>query len=681
MYPCSVSALLLLSTTIAARPLGPYALPTQNKVSEQPDIPDDSTVTDWPLHLSEEQFQAEHYIPDSYSTDLWTGTQDLYRTSSASSTVLLPLVDVPDVTGKEVEDAPLTAITEPNISTHIHSGSEQVELSGSATPFVVRTSTSSNSTPPSESPVFMFPTVTEEHVFLPVSSADSSQFVRKQSIMSDDDEENVPVMKSALISETVDENQNFSGIEETTVSINGVPKCATADDNSSVPVTSKDLRNITQAVCNSSENILADNVNISVDDPMIDNLNSFSHSINTPLVNIPRIVTRDVRNSSELSINTSSPISIVTSHGFDQDVPDHSSPAFSLLTQLKPLTLRTGKSAGYFPSQQHPVVLSTVSTSTDGLDAFPFPHSSDMSNVMQGNKQGPKSSDDFLSSRYVDAVVTDSEVPEDEKSDRKFRWISRKSPVSDITPEHRKKVSKVDSKPDNLGVSQTGDFEMADSPYNPSESSTITGSKPGAAGDGVSKPPSTSSHEFVVPANRTVDGSDAKPTDSDHFSSGPNVTGQDKERVKVTPQLTNSSKVMNTSSHSVLQSDNRTQISHIATTDSENVKGNTSVGSSTDGASSSGIKSEAGSLQGDTRSSVLEIPTSAPGLKQVGNVTTATVDEENQTNIVTVLSTIVPVSNGRVAAGDESHHDLDAASITGISLGILVFAGLVGKID
>jgi hypothetical protein len=681
MYPCSVSALLLLSTTIAARPLGPYALPTQNKVSEQPDIPDDSTVTDWPLHLSEEQFQAEHYIPDSYSTDLWTGTQDLYRTSSASSTVLLPLVDVPDVTGKEVEDAPLTAITEPNISTHIHSGSEQVELSGSATPFVVRTSTSSNSTPPSESPVFMFPTVTEEHVFLPVSSADSSQFVGKQSIMSDDDEENVPVMKSALISETVDENQNFSGIEETTVSINGVPKCATADDNSSVPVTSKDLRNITQAVCNSSENILADNVNISVDDPMIDNLNSFSHSINTPLVNIPRIVTRDVRNSSELSINTSSPISIVTSHGFDQDVPDHSSPAFSLLTQLKPLTLRTGKSAGYFPSQQHPVVLSTVSTSTDGLDAFPFPHSSDMSNVMQGNKQGPKSSDDFLSSRYVDAVVTDSEVPEDEKSDRKFRWISRKSPVSDITPEHRKKVSKVDSKPDNLGVSQTGDFEMADSPYNPSESSTITGSKPGAAGDGVSKPPSTSSHEFVVPANRTVDGSDAKPTDSDHFSSGPNVTGQDKERVKVTPQLTNSSKVMNTSSHSVLQSDNRTQISHIATTDSENVKGNTSVGSSTDGASSSGIKSEAGSLQGDTRSSVLEIPTSAPGLKQVGNVTTATVDEENQTNIVTVLSTIVPVSNGRVAAGDESHHDLDAASITGISLGILVFAGLVGKID
>ena len=681
MYPCSVSALLLLSTTIAARPLGPYALPTQNKVSEQPDIPDDSTVTDWPLHLSEEQFQAEHYIPDSYSTDLWTGTQDLYRTSSASSTVLLPLVDVPDVTGKEVEDAPLTAITEPNISTHIHSGSEQVELSGSATPFVVRTSTSSNSTPPSESPVFIFPTVTEEHVFLPVSSADSSQFVRKQSIMSDDDEENVPVMKSALISETVDENQNFSGIEETTVSINGVPKCATADDNSSVPVTSKDLRNITQAVCNSSENILADNVNISVDDPMIDNLNSFSHSINTPLVNIPRIVTRDVRNSSELSINTSSPISIVTSHGFDQDVPDHSSPAFSLLTQLKPLTLRTGKSAGYFPSQQHPVVLSTVSTSTDGLDAFPFPHSSDMSNVMQGNKQGPKSSDDFLSSRYVDAVVTDSEVPEDEKSDRKFRWISRKSPVSDITPEHRKKVSKVDSKPDNLGVSQTGDFEMADSPYNPSESSTITGSKPGAAGDGVSKPPSTSSHEFVVPANRTVDGSDAKPTDSDHFSSGPNVTGQDKERVKVTPQLTNSSKVMNTSSHSVLQSDNRTQISHIATTDSENVKGNTSVGSSTDGASSSGIKSEAGSLQGDTRSSVLEIPTSAPGLKQVGNVTTATVDEENQTNIVTVLSTIVPVSNGRVAAGDESHHDLDAASITGISLGILVFAGLVGKID
>lgn len=681
MHPCSVSALLLLSTTIATLPLGPYALPTQSKVDEQPDIPDDSTVTDWPLYLSEEPLVAEHYTPDSFSTDLWTGTQDLYHTSTASSTVLLPLVDVPDVTVKEVEGSPLTAITEPNISTYLLSGTEQVVLSGSATPFVFHMSTSSNSTLPSESHVFVFPTVTEEHVYLPVSSADSSQFVGKQAVMSDgDEEENVPVMKSALLSETGDGNQNSSGIEGRTVSINGLSKYVTASDNSSVPITSKDLRNITQSLFKNSENILSDNVNTSVD-PTIDNLNFFSRIINKALVNIPRIVTRDVTNSSELSINTSSPVSIVTSHGFDQDVPDHTSLASSPLTQLKPPTLRSGKSVGYLPPQQHPLVLSTVSPSKDGPDAFPFPHRNDMSDVLQDNKQGPKSSDDFFSTSYVEAIVTNSEVPEDNKSDSRVIWISKTSPVSDITPENRRKVSKVESKPYSFGVSSVKDVEMADSPYNPPESSTSTGSKSASAGDGVSKPPSTSSHEFVIRANRTVNGSDANPSDSHHVSSGPNVTVQDKERDKVTPQLMNSSKVMNTSSHSVLQPDSSTKVSHTARTVSENVSGNTSVGSSTDVTSSTATIGEARSLSAGTRSSVLVLPTSAPGLKQVGNVTTAKVDEENQTNTVTVLTTIVPGSKGLIAAGDVSHHDLDAASITGISLGILVFAGLIGKID
>lgn len=669
-----------MSTTIAALSLGPYALPTRSKVSEQPDIPDDSTVTDWPSHLSEEPLQAEHYTTDSFSTDLWTGTQDLYDASTASSTVLLPVVDVPDVTVKEVEGTPLTAITEPNISTYLLSGTEQVVLSSSATPFVFHMTASSNSTLPSDSHVLVFPTVTEEHVYLPVSSAESSQFVGKQTVMSDDDEENVPVMKSALLSETEDENQNSSGIEGTTVSINGLSKYATANDNSSVPIASKDLRNITQSVFKNSENILSDNVNTSVD-PMIDNLNSFSPSINKALVNIPRIVTRDVTNSSEFSINTSSPISIVTSHGFDQDVPDHTSLASSPLTQLKLPTLRTGKSAGYLPPQQHSLKLSTVSPSKDGPDAFPFPHRNDMSDVMKAIKQGPKSSDNFFSSSHVEAIVTNSEVPEDNKSDSRVTWISKTSPVPVVTPENRKKISKVESKLDSFRVSSFEGEEMADSPYNHPESSTSTGSKSGAAGDSVSKPPSTSSHEFVVPANRTVNGSDANPSDTHHFSSDPNVTVQDKERDKVTPQLMNSSKVMNTSSHSVLQSDNSTKISHAAPTDSLNVNGNTSVGSSTDVASSTATIGEARSLSADTRSSVLVLPTSAPGLKQVGNVTTAKVDEENQTNTVTVLPTIVPVSKGRIAAGDESHHDLDAASITGISLGILVFAGLIGKLD
>jgi hypothetical protein len=587
-------------------------------------------------------------------------------------------VSVPDVTEREVEDPSITAITEPNVSTYLHLGTEEVELPGGATPFVFHDPSSSNGTTPSDSHVLLYPTVTEEQVFLPVSSADSSQFAGKQSIMSD--EENVPAIKPALISETGDENQNFSGIEETTVSINGVPKYSATEYNSSVLITSKDLKNITESVFSSSDSILSENVNISLDS-MIDNLSSFSHGMNKPLVNIPRLLTRDVRNSSELSVNTSSPVSVLTSHEADQVAPDHTSFPSSLLTQLKPLTLRTGKAAGYFPSQHHPLAISTVTPSKDGPDAFPFPHSSDVSDVVQGYKQGPKNSDDLLNSRYIEAIVKDSDVTEDEKSDSRVIWISRTSPVSDITPGNTQLISKVESKPDNIGMRHAEDVEMADGPYSPPEDSTSIGSRSRVAGDGVSKPVPTSSHESVVPVNRTVDGSNDKPSNSDNFSLGPNVTGQGKEKVTVTPQQVNSSKVMNTSAHSVLQSDNRTKIGHIAPIDSENVGGNTSVGSSTDDANSSAVISEAANLSAGTRSGVLALPTSAPAMKQIGYDTAAKNDEDSDTNTTTALPTVVPVSNGRVAAAaaDESHHELDAASITGISLGILVFAGLVGK--
>ena len=242
-------------------------------------------------------------------------------------------------------------------------------------------------------------------------------------------------------------------------------------------------------------------------------------------------------------------------------------------------------------------------------------------------------------------------------------------------------ISKVESKPDNIGMRHAEDVEMADGPYSPPEGSTSIGSRSRVAGDGVSKPVPTSSHESVVPVNRTVDGSNDKPSNSDNFSLGPNVTGQGKEKVTVTPQQVDSSKVMNTSAHSVLQSDNRTKIGHIAPIDSENVGGNTSVGSSTDDANSSTVISEAANLSAGTRSGVLALPTSAPGMKQIGYDTAAKNDEDSDTNTTTALPTVVPVSNGRVAAAaaDESHHELDAASITGISLGILVFAGLVGK--
>lgn len=69
--------------------------------------------------------------------------------------------------------------------------------------------------------------------------------------------------------------------------------------------------------------------------------------------------------------------------------------------------------------------------------------------------------------------------------------------------------------------------------------------------------------------------------------------------------------------------------------------------------------------------------------KKLGNFSTTAKDvQENKTTVVTILSTILPVSNGRVsaAAPDGSHHGLDAASITGISLGIFVFVALVGEL-
>ncbi|KAJ9596436.1 hypothetical protein L9F63_012554, partial [Diploptera punctata] len=54
-------------------------------------------------------------------------------------------------------------------------------------------------------------------------------------------------------------------------------------------------------------------------------------------------------------------------------------------------------------------------------------------------------------------------------------------------------------------------------------------------------------------------------------------------------------------------------------------------------------------------------------------------DDDNET---TVLPTVVPVSNRvQAPAPPDSHHGLDAASITGISLGILVFAALIGAVS
>jgi hypothetical protein len=401
-------------------------------------------------------------------------------------------------------------------------------------------------------------------------------------------------------------------------------------------------------------------------------------------VNIPHLVTRDLGNNSKSSLSTSLQISILASHALDQEELDHTSPLSTSLPQLKPPVPRAGKSAGYFPSQFRPLVLSTILPSKDGPDAFPFPHSSGTSDIMQSYLQGPKNNDDFLNPKHVEASVKDSDVPKHEKNDSRVTWISRTSSVSDITPEHKQMVSTAEPESINVGISQLEDIEMADSPYNSPENSTISGSRPRIVGDSVSKTSPVSSHEFVLPIDKGVDGTNDKPSDGDYLPAGAREKGQGKEMLRVIPPLMASSKVVNTSFQHVRQSDDRTKSSYIPPVDSKNIDGNTSVGSVTDDANSSTVTNEAGSLPADIKSGVLAVPTSVPGLKKFGNVSTTAKDvEENKTTVVTILSTILPVSNGRVsaAAPDGSHHGLDAASITGISLGILVFLALVGKIN
>jgi hypothetical protein len=666
-----------VSATVIALPLGPYTLPIKHKAQEDLELRDESTITAWPLHLSEESLQTGHRMPITYNADPWVGTQDMYHTSTA---VLWPTVSAPDVPRKENTDPSSKAITEPIINTYLQPGTEQIGLSGGVTPLVFYTSRSRDSTIVSGSHVLLYPTVTNENVFSAVSSTGSSQLpdsqrVSKQNIVSGG-EDNVPVIKSTFISEIGGENHNISRTKGTPVSINVVPKNSASEDNSFV-VISKDLKNVTQSVFNSSKNILSHNSNSPLN-PSIDSLNSYNKGMDKPPVNIPRLMTRDLRNNSESSLNMSSQISILSSHALDQQEPDRPLPLFPPLPQFHPPGARTGKSAGYFHSQLHPLVLSTISPLKDGPDAVPFPPSSDKSEVMQGYKQGPKSSDDFFNPRHVEASIKDSDVSEHGESGSKITWISRTSPVSGIALEHTKMTPATQPESNNAGIGHLEDVEMADSPYQPPENSTIMDSRPRTVGDSVSKLPPIS-HELVQPIDKATVGTD-KPFDSDRHPASPREKGQ---ILKVIPPLMTSSKVMNTSSHNGRQSDNRTKSSYIPHTDTENVNGNTSVGSAIDTVTSSTTTGKAEDLPADPKDSVLAVPSSVPVVKQVSNATTTGEDAEgNETTVVTVLPTVVPVSNGRVAAAapSGSHHRLDAASITGISLGILVFAALVGKI-
>jgi hypothetical protein len=564
--------------------------------------------------------------------------------------------------GKTV-DASIEAITEPSVSTYLQPGIEQ----SGVTPVVSYTSDSLASTTASGRHVPLYPAAVEENVYLPVTSADSShlpdtQVFRKRSVVSNG-EENVPVIKSTSISEIGDKNQDFSETGSMTVSINGVPNISAANNNSFILISSKGINNITRSEYNSSESIMSNSSNISLD-LMVDIQDSYSQSIHKPLVNSTHLITRDFRNNSESSPAISSPTSVSNSHALD-----HTLPLSLPLLHLNPPIARTAKSAGYLPSQLHPQVLSTTSPSRDEPD------------TTHGYKLGPNNTDEFLNPTHTKIAIKDSDVSQHEEGDSRVIWISKTSHVTGMAPEHWQMVPAAKHESSNARISHL-DAEMADSPYNPPERSTLIGPRIRIFGNGVSKPPPASSHELVLPTDKPENGTDDEPLDSGQLATGSREKGQGKEILKVIPPLMTSSKVLNTASQSGQQSDNINKVSYVSPLNSENIDGNASLGSVTDDANASAVIKGEETLPSHTKNSVLAGP-SIPELKQVGNVTTVAKDiEENETSVITVLPTIMPVSDGRVAAATPggSHHGLGAASITGISLGILVFAALVGKI-
>ncbi|XP_021941181.1 uncharacterized protein LOC110840447 isoform X2 [Zootermopsis nevadensis] len=648
-------ALLLVSAAVIALPVGPYTLPTKREGLEQLDLRDGSSITDWPSHISEELLQTQHHISPNYDADMWVGTRGLYHSSTAPT--------VSSVSRKEMVDPSTKAITKPSISTYLQSGIEQSIV----TPLVLYASRSLDSSVTSGSRVVLYPTATEENIFSTVSSEDSShlrdtEVFRKKSVVSDG-KEDARRTKLSLISETGIENQDFSEIEDTTLSIIGVAKNSAANDNSFVVTSSN---GITPSVYNSSESISSNSSNISLD-LLVHTKNSYSQGIDKPLVNIPHLITRDLRSNSESSLTTSSSISVVTSHEYD-----HPLPLYLPLLDLNLPIARTGKSAGYFPSQLHRRVLSSPSPSRVEPDVTP-------SDTVSGYKEGPKNSDEILNPVVA---IKDSDGSQLEKGDSSVIWISTTSQVTDVAPNHRKMIPAAEHESSNARLRHLDDAEMADSPYSPPESFTIVGSRIQTFGNGISKPPSASSLD--LPIDKAENGTDNKPLDSDDLIAGSREKGQGKEIPKIVPPLATSSEVVNTPSQSGRHSDNVTKISYVSPINSENVDGNASLGSVTDNANSSTVTSDGQSLPLYPESSVLTLPSIVPGLKQVGNVTIAAKDiEDNETTVITLSPTVMPVSDGRIAASapSGSYHGLDAASITGISLGILVFAALVGAVS
>lgn len=650
-------ALLLVTPTLAA-PLQTYSLMSDH---EPLDLKDDSAITTW----TSDHMEDPLHVPATY---MWVSAPETHHSSTEESGISSAMVWPSDTTLSTISSTGVSGVSrtvgddkvviDPNASTYLPLGAEPIGLAGDVTPFVLSRSSSQDSVSESESEthMFLYPAVTEEHVSPPVSSVDSLQFdtpvVGKHSVVSSD--ENVPVKNSTSVPENGKDDKNISGTEGTTVSINGGLKSSAADYNSTVVNSTRDLTKVKHPSFNSSESVsLLSSSNISLD-PMADILHSYSQGIDKPFADTPRLITRDLRNSSEASLNTSSQTSVLASH-------DNTSQSES-----SPQNIRAGKAASFFPPQTivlHPTPSATVPLSRDGPESFPFPQSSDTSDVMhdfmQGYKPGPKSSEEFLNPRYTDSAIKDSSISELEDDERRLMPAAEGS--------------------SSRGSGPFEDVEMGDGPYSLPESSTNRDSKLSP----ISKLPPIPSSDLVLPTEKAITEGDGKPLDFDHSAPGTRDKGRG---IKVIPPLTISSRFANTTRQSGRQPENATKNGHVpSSAPEENSDGSMSVGTAADDADSSTVISNAGILPADVKSSVLAVPSKVPGVKQVTNATRAASNGSVEESETTVLPTVVPISNGRVAAAaapsSEPHHGLDAASITGISLGILVFAALVGAVS
>ncbi|PSN34222.1 hypothetical protein C0J52_27946 [Blattella germanica] len=592
-----VLALLLVSPSVAAPPFGPYALPLQQE--EQPELQDGSLSPVW----SSQQVS---------SADIW----DLYHLSTTSS--------IDELSTSSVEWWP----TESSGSSM---GSVIAEVSDS-TYLPLETDTTGEMMP---------------NLF--TKSSDSGHTFSQPITQTSSVSEVVPVQKlTTVISNGGSDKLNFS--EPTTVSIKSVPKISVTELGSSVLTASKEVKDAKPMSVSDGSTSL-NNTEVSLD-PLMDTISSHSQGVDKPIVNVPRLITRELKNNSH---NATSLVSNVASHDSVQDNSNAQPLHISPVTELSPFVppnARDGKSADYIPSplHLHPLIISTPLPLELVSESSTHQPNEFLRGVLQSYKPGPKISDDG------DARLAEEAGRTENDGDSRIVWITH-SVLSDrrnLVPEEKDEEIGAGSRP-------LEDAEMGDSPYDPPESSTVISSKQRELGE-TPMP----SGDFILPND--------KEADPEHAS---HEKGHGKDIPKVTPPiLATSSKAVNTTSQTVRSHDNATRSSYIPPMASKSSEVDSSLSNSTE-------HTNASTFVHETIEKVrnLTLSSKSPTRNKATNVTPAA-DDLNETTVDVVETTVVPISNRvQAPAPPGSQHGLDAASITGISLGILVFAALIGAVS